>query len=484
MPTSSFRALSLCAGVLLVLTTSTLGEVAEAAGTSLSITPIEWNVVGLDSNAPATGPSSFSAGALVCNNGTTTIADATTTWVWDSTSTAISLSGAATKTPGSLAPGACRKLWYAVNVVPVAASFDQTRRFHITASATGAASVSTPTPREIYVERLVSQNRNAITGVTGPSNVLVGGTYTYTVSGKTAPGGYGQVVVSPFFNPSLFEILSVSEVLTVGGPSTTFYTDACGWVPDPTSTAYRSCTGSGTAGGVFTATVTARVVGAGTSTIRSVIYDFSGSSYHYNSDYALAVNAITVTATAPPVNRAPVAVNDTITIAQASPATVVPVRTNDSDPDSDPLTVTAITQPTNGTAVLATDGSVSYTPNPTFSGTDTFTYTISDGRGGLDTATITITVTPPPPPPPPATAPVVTPMAPATKTVEAVQSGTSVGALARQARQTAQAALPRTGRDLVATTAVGALLILVGALVTGLGGTRARDPQRGRRSQT
>ena len=162
----------------------------------------------------------------------------------------------------------------------------------------------------------------------------------------------------------------------------------------------------------------------------------------------------------------------------------MPVRTNDSDPDSDPLTVTAITQPTNGTAVLATDGSVSYTPNPTFSGTDTFTYTISDGRGGLDTATITITVTPPPPPPPPATAPVVTPMAPATKTVEAVQSGTSVGALARQARQTAQAALPRTGRDLVATTAVGALLILVGALVTGLGGTRARDPQRGRRSQT
>ena len=34
-----------------------------------------------------------------------------------------------------------------------------------------------------------------------------------------------------------------------------------------------------------------------------------------------------------------------------------------------------------------------YTPNANFFGTDSFTYTISDGNGGTDTATVTVTVT-------------------------------------------------------------------------------------------
>ena len=37
---------------------------------------------------------------------------------------------------------------------------------------------------------------------------------------------------------------------------------------------------------------------------------------------------------------------------------------------------------------------VSYTPNVNFNGTDSFTYTISDGNGGTDTATVSLTVTP------------------------------------------------------------------------------------------
>ena len=37
---------------------------------------------------------------------------------------------------------------------------------------------------------------------------------------------------------------------------------------------------------------------------------------------------------------------------------------------------------------------VSYTPAANFIGTDSFTYTISDGNGGTDTATVNVTVTP------------------------------------------------------------------------------------------
>ncbi|UCG56449.1 MAG: tandem-95 repeat protein [Phycisphaerales bacterium] len=53
----------------------------------------------------------------------------------------------------------------------------------------------------------------------------------------------------------------------------------------------------------------------------------------------------------------------------------------------------SITQPQNGETEII-EGSVRYTPDPDFYGVDTFTYTISDGRGGTDTATVTLTVTP------------------------------------------------------------------------------------------
>jgi outer membrane protein OmpA-like peptidoglycan-associated protein len=99
------------------------------------------------------------------------------------------------------------------------------------------------------------------------------------------------------------------------------------------------------------------------------------------------------------INRAPVAVNDTLTVQSGSPATVVNVLANDSDPDNDRLTVTAVGTPANGsTAIVA--GGVSYTPRAGFVGTDTFSYTISDGNGGTAQATVTVTVTERPIPPP------------------------------------------------------------------------------------
>ena len=48
--------------------------------------------------------------------------------------------------------------------------------------------------------------------------------------------------------------------------------------------------------------------------------------------------------------------------------------------------------PTNGTVTLASDGSFTYTPNANFNGTDSFTYTASDGTAVSNIATVTITV--------------------------------------------------------------------------------------------
>ncbi len=82
-------------------------------------------------------------------------------------------------------------------------------------------------------------------------------------------------------------------------------------------------------------------------------------------------------------------------MAEDSLATVLDVLTNDTlGPDTgETLTVTAVTQPANGSVTLS-GGVVRYTPAANFNGTTTFTYTVSDGNGGTDTATVTVTVTP------------------------------------------------------------------------------------------
>jgi RHS repeat-associated protein len=106
-------------------------------------------------------------------------------------------------------------------------------------------------------------------------------------------------------------------------------------------------------------------------------------------------DTVSITASVPvPVNRPPVAVDDSALTAAGTPITIT-VLGNDSDPDGDPISITATTQGTNGSATYDT-ASVTYTPNAGFHGIDAFSYTISDGRGGTATATVTVAVDQPP----------------------------------------------------------------------------------------
>jgi hypothetical protein len=97
----------------------------------------------------------------------------------------------------------------------------------------------------------------------------------------------------------------------------------------------------------------------------------------------------------PPENRPPVAQNDSASTTEGTPVNIN-VLTNDSDPDNDPLSIQSVTDPPHGTAVR--DGqSVRYTPDSGFAGSDSFDYTISDGRGGTASATVTVRVGEAPP---------------------------------------------------------------------------------------
>ena len=90
-------------------------------------------------------------------------------------------------------------------------------------------------------------------------------------------------------------------------------------------------------------------------------------------------------------NTAPTAVNDTTTVAQDGSVTIA-VLSNDTDPDKDTLSVSAVASAANGTATLNADGRITYAPKAGFTGTDSFSYTVSDGKGGSSTAQVSVTV--------------------------------------------------------------------------------------------
>lgn len=138
--------------------------------------------------------------------------------------------------------------------------------------------------------------------------------------------------------------------------------------------------------GVVTVASGARLDGPATHAITVMASDGEGGS-------STASFTITVT------NADPTATSNAYATLQATAVSGNVIKEDtgsgvDGDPagGDDPLTVSSFTNPANGTLVLGPDGRFTYTPDSTFTGNDSFTYTISDGDGGSHFATVTITV--------------------------------------------------------------------------------------------
>ncbi len=102
----------------------------------------------------------------------------------------------------------------------------------------------------------------------------------------------------------------------------------------------------------------------------------------------------TVNITINSINDLPVAVDDTPTTNEDTAVTVT-VLANDTDVDGDTLSVTGFTQGIDGSVSQEQEtNNLIYTPNLNFNGADSFTYDISDGKGGIATATVNVTITP------------------------------------------------------------------------------------------
>ena len=130
------------------------------------------------------------------------------------------------------------------------------------------------------------------------------------------------------------------------------------------------------------------------------IANYNGpASFTYTiSDGKGGTSTATVNLTLSPVNDIPDAVNDNITVTAPGVVTIDPATllANDKDVDGDKLAIVSVQCATNGTVALV-NGKVVFTPNAGYSGPATFTYTISDGKGGCgtassDTATVCLTI--------------------------------------------------------------------------------------------
>ena len=95
-------------------------------------------------------------------------------------------------------------------------------------------------------------------------------------------------------------------------------------------------------------------------------------------------------------NTAPVADNQSVSTPESA---ATPVTLTGSDANNDPLTFAIVTPPAQGviSAFNTATGTLIYTPNPGYTGTDSFTFRVNDGLTDSSLASVDITVTPIPP---------------------------------------------------------------------------------------
>ncbi|MCU0303566.1 MAG: hypothetical protein MUC56_05875 [Thermoanaerobaculales bacterium] len=295
--------------------------VAGQASAQITVTPITWDVVGLDSNRPLTsGPELFPVGAEVCSAVATTNVTVGFVWPdgngngWDFgpgdpfinlrpsslTSLAFPVIGA----------GECVDAYFELQLTRSAAAFGQSREYVIQASD-GVETGFSPSPRQIFVEYLVSQNRNTteqirwgqqqdqsdwqVLGSGGTISLAINETYFFELTTATSTA-YEELQSFITLSNTIFQVMSVSTTYTdltappsrVPVPNPSLWADGCLWDSDPDSPNYLSCLADGKAGGTVVTVYEIRIISTGGDRVglEALIYDRSGGSFHYNTDYS------------------------------------------------------------------------------------------------------------------------------------------------------------------------------------------------------
>lgn len=239
----------------------------------LEITKGSWDTAGLDSNNVNVGPNQTIIQFRVKNpDPVNTAHDVNATFTWTSSNTYINLAPgeSAIKNIGDILPGETKDVFYLVEITRNSGAYLTGRNYTVSIQGLDTP-LYTPTGR-IYVEKLLSQNRNDITGIyVSPNNPQVGDILTVTVTSTTGSANYPELALPLVsYDPSM--LLPLGMVTTYTDTNNILRTTNNVYIPNPQ-------------GNAFTTVWTFLVTDAGISDLYPVIYDRSGSSYHYNADY-------------------------------------------------------------------------------------------------------------------------------------------------------------------------------------------------------
>ena len=411
MGTRTRRATALLTTLTLIcaLLMTPLGGVfpATRAATTISLTKGSWDIIGLDSNKPGPpkneGPNQFLIQIHVANTGTEPATNVMATFTWTSSNAYVNLhsSEPASKTIGTIpvealpAERGVRDAFFLIEVTRTAAAYDTSRSYTVT--ITGSNFPGPPTiTGNLYVQHLVSQNRNSVTSVTPLTlTPVVGEIFTVDVDSDTSTNydrittpviGYDPSMVQPIGVVTTYGATTSYDILQIDAGGTVFQ---CHW--------------------------TLRAVAVGATFLGPYIYDRTGSSYHYNKDYGQDRASIIVLAQADvtvlkSVNTPSPHVGDTIsytiTASNAGPSTATGVTVTDVLPAGLSLvsatpSVGTWSSPTwsigslaNGaTATLTIVATVAgtVTPGTPIPNTATITAVEADPDPGDNTSTATVT---------------------------------------------------------------------------------------------
>ncbi|MEZ4265923.1 MAG: tandem-95 repeat protein [Myxococcota bacterium] len=200
------------------------------------------------------------------------------------------------------------------------------------------------------------------------SVVLPGGTVIYTVTGTNlGPSNAASAQVKVTLGAQMVYDSDTGGCTFAAGA----YTCSLGTLTPPT--------GSGT----FTLTAHAGPAATGTATTTALASSAAVDAVAGNNSASVPVT----------INQPPVANNDAIAATEDVPKvfTAANLLANDTDPDDTP-TVSSVGTPSIGAIVNNGGGNYTFTAPQHYNGTATFSYTISDGRGGTASATATITI--------------------------------------------------------------------------------------------
>ncbi|NBX85661.1 MAG: tandem-95 repeat protein, partial [Proteobacteria bacterium] len=160
-----------------------------------------------------------------------------------------------------------------------------------------------------------------------------------------------------------------------------------------------SAGGTGSNGGIELPAILGTGVGTGVGVFSEVIGPFAlpiTRDEIITREFPVNPSTENLPPVVPSQNLPPVARVDNFSTSQNTPITTTPTQhlRNDTDPNNDAIRIVSVQGPQNGTVVLNSDGTITFTPTNGFTGTGSYSYTITDDKGGTSTAEVFIEIVP------------------------------------------------------------------------------------------